>query len=89
MNAAVMASGWEHGGVDGAKTARWAPMRIHCIACDRATEVDASSKPITEWRFLQALRDEGRRSAGPFLEQHGANLGKRSTLDLDAMPAAC
>jgi NTE family protein len=29
------------------------------------------------------LRDEGRRQAGVFLEQHGNDLGRRSTLDLD------
>jgi NTE family protein len=69
--------------------ARWAAMRIHRIASDRVTEVDSTSKLITEWRFLQGLRDEGRRSAGLFLEAHGKDLGKRSTLDLDAMLAAC
>jgi NTE family protein len=69
--------------------AQWARMRLHRIASDRVTEVDSTSKLITEWRFLQGLRDEGRRSAGLFLEQHAADLGKRSTLDLDAMLAAC
>jgi NTE family protein len=69
--------------------ALWARMRIHRIASDRVTEVDSTSKLITEWRFLQGLRDEGRRVAGLFLEQHGSDLGKRSTLDLDAMLAAC
>jgi len=69
--------------------AQWARMRIHRIASDRVTEVDSTSKLITEWTFLSALRDEGRRSAGLFLEAHGADLGKRSTLDLDAMLAAC
>ena len=65
--------------------ARWASMRIHRIASDRVTEVDSSSKLITEWPFLLALRDEGRRSAELFLQEHRANLGKRSTLDLNAM----
>ena len=69
--------------------AQWARMRIHRIASDRVTEVDSTSKLITEWRFLQGLRDEGRRVAGLFLEEHGANLGKRSTLDLDSMLEAC
>jgi NTE family protein len=67
--------------------AQWARMRIHRIASDRVTEVDSTSKLITEWRFLQGLRDEGRRVAGLFLEQHAADLGKRSTLDLDGMLA--
>jgi NTE family protein len=65
--------------------ALWAKMRIHRIATDRVTELGASSKLITEWRFLTALRDEGRRTAGRFLEAHGADLGRHSTLDLDAL----
>jgi NTE family protein len=69
--------------------AQWAGMRLHRIASDRVTEVDSTSKLITEWRFLCGLRDEGRRVAGLFLEQHAADLGKRSTLDLDAMLATC
>ncbi len=69
--------------------ALWAGMRIHRIASDRVTEVDSTSKLITEWRFLCGLRDEGRRVAGLFLEEQGDHLGKRSTLDLDAMLAAC
>ncbi len=68
---------------------RWAQMRMHRIASDRVTEVDSSSKLITEWSFLQKLRDEGRRCVEVFLAEHGAHLGKRSTLDLDAMLAAC
>jgi NTE family protein len=69
--------------------ALWAGMRVHRIASDRVTEVDSTSKLITEWRFLSGLRDEGRRSAELFLQAHRADLGKRSTLDLDAMLAAC
>jgi NTE family protein len=65
--------------------AMWANMRIHRIATDRVTELGASSKLITEWRFLSALRDEGRRTAGLFLDAHSADLGRRSTLDLDAL----
>jgi NTE family protein len=65
--------------------ALWAGMRLHRIATDRVTELDSSSKMITEWRFLCGLRDEGRRTAGLFLEAHGADLGKRSTVDLDAL----
>ena len=64
---------------------QWAGMRIHRIATDRVTELDSTSKLITEWRFLCGLRDEGRRTAELFLNTHGADLGKKSTLDLDAM----
>ena len=65
--------------------AQWANMRIHRIATERVTELDSTSKLITEWRFLRGLRDEGRRTAQAFLETHGDALGKRSTLDLDAL----
>jgi len=65
--------------------AQWAAMRIHRIATDRVTELGSSSKSITEWRFLCGLRDEGRRTAELFLDAHSGDLGKRSTLDLDAM----
>lgn len=65
--------------------AQWANMRMHRIATDRVTELGSSSKMITEWRFLCGLRDEGRRTAGLFLDAHADDLGKRSTLDLDAL----
>lgn len=68
--------------------AQWAGMRLHRIATERVTELNSSSKLITEWPFLCALRDEGRRTAGLFLEAHAGDLGKRSTVDLDALLTA-
>jgi NTE family protein len=65
--------------------AKWARMRIHRIATERVTELKSSSKMITEWRFLKGLRDEGRRTAERFLDAHGSDLGKRSTLDIDSL----
>jgi NTE family protein len=65
--------------------ALWANMRIHRVATDRVTELDSTSKMITEWPFLCGLRDEGRRTAQLFLDAHADDLGKRSTLDLDAL----
>jgi NTE family protein len=65
--------------------AKWAAMRLHRIATERVTELDSSSKLITEWRFLCGLRDEGRRTAGLFLDAHAADLGKRSTVELSAL----
>jgi NTE family protein len=67
--------------------ALWAGMRLHRIATDRVTELNSSSKLITEWRFLCGLRDEGRRTAGQFLETHAGDLGRRSSMDLDALLA--
>jgi NTE family protein len=65
--------------------AAWARMRIHRIATDAMLELGASSKMISEWPFLCKLRDEGRRSAQAFIDAHANDIGKRSTLDLDAL----
>lgn len=66
------------------ESALWAGMRIHRIASDWMVKLGASSKFIAEWRFLQKLRDEGRRCADAFIAAHGRDLGRRSSLDLDA-----
>jgi NTE family protein len=63
--------------------ARWAGMRIHRIASATMTELGYSSKLNAEWDFFVMLRNEGRRSAQSFIDAHGADLGVRSTLDLD------
>ena len=65
--------------------AQWAGMRIHRVASEMMTELGASSKLNAEWQFFCMLRDEGRRSAQEFLETHALDLGRRSTLDLDAL----
>ncbi|VVD80060.1 alpha/beta hydrolase [Pandoraea iniqua] len=64
---------------------RWAQMRMHRIASDMMTSLGYSSKLSAEWDFLVMLRDEGRRCAETFLQQHGTDLGERSSLDLDAL----
>jgi NTE family protein len=63
--------------------ARWAQMRMHRITSPLMTDLGYSSKLNAEWEFLCLLRDEGRRNAETFLAQHGEDLGRRSTLDLD------
>jgi NTE family protein len=65
--------------------AQWAGMRIHRIASEMLTELGASSKLNAEWEFFTLLHDEGRRSARAFLETHAMDLGKSSTLDIDAL----
>ena len=45
----------------------------------------SSSKLNAEWDFLVMLRDEGRRRAKEFLAHHSADLGRRSSLDLDQL----
>jgi NTE family protein len=65
--------------------ARWAKMRIHRIATDQMTALGYSSKLNAEWEFLCMLRDQGRRAAESFLAAHGEDLGRRPSLDLEAI----
>ncbi len=63
----------------------WAKMRIHRIASEEMAQLSSSSKLLAEWEFFCKLRDKGRRAAEAFLEAHGADLGVRSSFDLDAL----
>jgi NTE family protein len=63
--------------------AAWAGMRVHRVAGDIMVDLGYSSKLNAEWEFLTMLRDEGRRAADAFLLAHSADLGARSTYDLD------
>ena len=65
--------------------ALWAKMRIHRIASEAMLDLSATSKRISEWAFLCELRDFGRAAAQSFLDAHSEDLGKTSTLDLDAL----
>jgi NTE family protein len=65
--------------------AKWATMRMHRISSDVISNLGSSSKMNAEWEFLTMLRDEGRRCAQSFLGQHSADLGQRSSFDLDAL----
>jgi NTE family protein len=67
--------------------ALWAAMRIHRIASEAMTTLDASSKLLAEWGFFCKLRDLGRAAAGTFLAAHAGDLGVRSSYDLDALLA--
>jgi NTE family protein len=69
--------------------ARWAGMRTHRIMTDRLAEFGASSKLNAEWEFLEMLKVEGRKSAADFLAKHGADLGSKSSADLDALLTEC
>lgn len=62
----------------------WADMRMHRISSDVMNTLGASSKLNAEWSFLEMIRDEGRRTAEEFARTHRADIGKRSTLDIDA-----
>ena len=70
---------------DDSECARWAAMRLHHIASETVASLGSSSKLNAEWAFLTMLRDEGRRCADTFLHEHGADLGRRPSFDLDRM----
>ena len=63
----------------------WAEMRIHRLHGEIMEKLGDSSKLNAEWAFLTMLRDEGRRAAEAFGVRHRADIGKRSTYDLDAL----
>jgi NTE family protein len=65
--------------------ALWAAMRVHLISSPLMTQLGYSSKLNAEWDFLCMLRDEGRRAADAFLHAHRADLGHRSTIELDRL----
>jgi len=69
--------------------ARWAEMRTHRIMTEMMTDLGYSSKLNAEREFLELLRDEGRKAAETFIEEHGDDLGKRSTADLDILLSEC
>ncbi len=63
----------------------WASMRIHRITSPLMLELGHSSKLNAEWAFVTMLRDDGRRAADEFLSAHAGDLGRVSSLDLDAL----
>jgi NTE family protein len=65
--------------------ARWAAMCMHRIATETMRHLGYSSKLNAEWDFISFLRDEGRAAAAAFLKEHADNLGRRSTLDIEAL----
>lgn len=69
--------------------ARWAKMRTHRIKSDLLAKFGASSKLNAEWEFVSMLRAEGRIAADAFLAEHGADIGRQSTADLDVLLAEC
>lgn len=69
--------------------ARWAKMRTHRIKSDMLAKFGASSKLNAEWEFVSMLRAEGRQAAEAFLSEHGADIGRQSTADLDVLLSEC
>jgi NTE family protein len=69
----------------GGEGPRWANMRMHMVRNEVMVDLGYSSKLNAEWAFLRMLRDEGRKAAETFLAEHADAIGKRSSLDLDAL----
>ncbi|WP_050425596.1 patatin-like phospholipase family protein [Bradyrhizobium tropiciagri] len=69
--------------------ARWSQMKTHRIKSDLLATFGSSSKLNAEWAFVAKLQSEGRRAAGEFLDAHGADIGQRSTADLDILLTEC
>ncbi len=63
--------------------AQWARMRVHIVRNKIMDKLGYSSKLNAEWDFLSMLHEEGRKAADEFLTEHGEDIGKRSTLELD------
>jgi NTE family protein len=62
----------------------WARMRIHRVAGEEIMlQLGYSSKLLAEWPFFEMLHGEGRRAAETFLATYGADIGVRSTLNID------
>ena len=68
---------------------RWSQMRMHRITTELMIDLGYSSKLNGERDFLLMLRAEGRRAASTFLEEHGKDLGRRSTADIDVLLTEC
>jgi NTE family protein len=69
--------------------ARWASMLTHRIWTDKLDGLGASSKLNVEWDFFVMLKEEGRRAAQRFLDEHGDDLGKTCTAELDVLLQEC
>ena len=60
-------------------------INVHRIVLDRfGKELDASSKLTTDYDFFEVLRVNGKRAARRFLDDHFADIGVKSTVDLRA-----
>jgi len=65
--------------------AAWAGMRIHRVVSGLMADLGYSSKLNAEWAFLIMLRDEGRKAAETFLAEHGEEVGRQSSFDIDRL----
>jgi NTE family protein len=60
-------------------------INVHRIVLDGSgTQLDASSRLTTDYDFFEILRTHGKRAARRFLDEHFADIGVKSTVDLRA-----
>jgi NTE family protein len=60
-------------------------INVHRIVLERfGTHFDSFSKLSTDYDFFEMLRLSGKRAARRFMDEHFADIGKRSTVDLRA-----
>ena len=65
--------------------AHYKGLRLHMVADEEGlAPLHPSSKLNTERRFLEALRDLGRAAAQRWLTAHRGDIGRRSSLDIEA-----
>ncbi|QTL04971.1 patatin-like phospholipase family protein [Aquabacter sp. L1I39] len=65
----------------------WARMRVHIVRNPVMNDLGFSSKLNAEWDFLSWLKDEGRKAAQVFLDTHGHDIGKASTVNFEQLLA--
>jgi NTE family protein len=69
----------------GTGSGQYRRVNVHRIVLDRfGTNFDAASKITTDYNFLAALHLSGKRAARRFLDEHFADIGVKSTVDLAA-----
>ncbi len=58
---------------------------VHSIKADDALrDMSVSSKFNCDWNFLLSMRDKGRATAEAWLDRHYADIGKRSSVDVQS-----
>lgn len=63
----------------------WARMRVHIVRNPIMASLGFSSKLNAEWEFLTMLKEEGRKAAQVFLDAHGHDIGRTSTVDFNML----
>jgi len=75
----------QQGMLEEAPKGRYRNMLIHAIGADVwLDDLSAESKFNTDWRFLEDLKNRGRRAAGAWLASGLAEVGVRSSVDFRA-----